>query len=84
MRKLESKVKYLSALVEATKWLPTRYYDELHEALPLKSKARLKNAIAGIVEDQDVLKALKKISEKERKRRQAAAKQELRATKVLA
>lgn len=84
MKALGSKVAYLNELAVATQFLPNQYFKELQDMLPTKTLARLKNARAGIVQDADVLKALKRISEKERKRRQATAKQELKATQAAA
>ena len=82
MKALEIKVSYLSELAKAVQFLPNRYYKEIQDMLPTKPLNRIKNARAGIVQDAEVLKALKKISEKERKRRMVAAQQELKATKT--
>lgn len=79
MSELESRAAYINELVKVSRFLPTRYYDEVKQLLPQKPLSRIKNARAGLVEDQEVLKALKKISEKERKRRITAARQELKA-----
>ncbi len=80
MNELESRAQYINELVKVARFLPSRYYSEVQELLPHKTLARIKNARAGLVQDQEVLKALKKISDTERKRRRAAAKQELKAT----
>ncbi len=79
MSQLESKAAYISELAKTIKFLPSKYLADVREMLPEKSIHRIKNARSGIVQDQDVLKALKKIAEKERKRRIAAAQKELRA-----
>lgn len=80
MSQPEAKASYINELAKVAKFLPGRYYKEIKELLPEKSLNRIKNARAGIVQDTEVLKALKKISEKERKRRMGIAKQELKAT----
>ena len=84
MTELESRAAYIAEMVKVARFLPSRYYRVITQMLPDKPLTRIKNARAGLVQDMDVLKALKKISEKERKRRQIAAKQELKATKLYA
>ncbi len=84
MSELENRAAYINELVKVAKFLPSRYYDDVQQLLPEKSLSRIKNARAGLVEDREVLQALKKISEKERKRRQKAALSELKATKATA
>lgn len=84
MTVLEQKTAFISELVKAKQFLPARYLAKVKELLPEKSENRIKNACAGLVRDADILKALKKISEQERKRRQRAAHQELLATQPFA
>lgn len=84
MNTLEQKTAFINELVKAKRFLPGHYRAKVKELLPDKSDNRIKNACAGLVRDTDVLKALKKISDGERKRREAAARKELRATQVFA
>lgn len=82
MNLLESKANYINELAKAKQFLPTRFYGDILDMLPGKSLNRVKNACSGIVQDQEVLGAIKKIAEKERKRRIKAAKQELKAVQA--
>jgi hypothetical protein len=84
MTQFEGKIAYINELAKTIKFLPHKYVDEVQKMLPEKSLHRIKNARSGIVQDLEVLRALKKIAEKERKRRQAAAEKELKATKLYA
>jgi hypothetical protein len=84
MSQLESKVHYINELAKAKQFLPSRFYGDILDMLPEKSLNRVKNACSGIVQDQEVLAAIKKIAEKERKRRIKAAHQELKAVQARA
>lgn len=84
MSQLESKANYISELAKAKQCLPSKFYDDILEMLPTKTLNRVKNACSGIVQDQEILGAIKKISEKERKRRIKAAKQQLKAAQAYA
>lgn len=84
MSLLEQKAAYNREMAAAKVFLPGHYLKKVQDLLPEKSVHRIKNACSGLVRDADVLKAVKKISEKERKRRAAAAREELKATQVFA
>ena len=84
MTELEQKTAYINELVKAKRFLPGRYLKLVKDMLPEKSENRIKNACSGIVRDAEELKAVKKIAEQERKRRETAARKELRATQVFA
>jgi len=79
MTVLESKANYIKELVEAKTLLPHKYMNDILEMLPEKNMSRVKNACSGVVQDDEVLAAVKKLAEKERKRRIKAARQELKA-----
>ena len=62
---------YQHRLISAAATLPATYMEELREMLPGKSLNRIKNARAGLVQDEDVLEALERISNREKGRRAA-------------
>jgi hypothetical protein len=84
MTVLEQKTAYIAELAKAKRFLPGHYLAKVKELLPDKSDNRIKNACSGLVRDAEVLKAVQKIAEKERKRREQAARKELRATQIFA
>ena len=84
MTVLEQKTAYINELVKAKRFLPGHYLAKIKELLPDKSDNRIKNACSGLVRDAEILKAVKKIAEAERKRREAAARKELLATQAFA
>jgi hypothetical protein len=84
MSELETRAAYVADMAKVAKFLPTRFVKEVREKLPHKPIARIKNARACIVQDNEVLAVLREISERERKRREDSALKELMATRMAA
>lgn len=81
MCKLDNHAVYVADLAKATKFLPTRFVKEVHHRLPDKSIVRIKNARAGLVQDNEILSVLREISERERQRREENALNQLVAVR---